>query len=69
MANMNPVRAARTRLGLTQEGLAEKVGVTQVTISDIESGRTSSPSYGLVVRLAKALKVKPDALFPIEVGK
>ena len=45
----------RKDLGLTQEELAEKVGVTRQTIISLEQGRYN-PSLQLAYRLAKALK-------------
>ena len=37
----NSIRERRRKLGLTQEQLAEKVGVRQRTISDVESAGTA----------------------------
>jgi len=37
----NSIRERRRQLGLTQEQLAEKVGVRQRTISDVESAGTA----------------------------
>lgn len=37
----NSIRERRRKLGLTQERLAERVGVRQRTISDIESAGTA----------------------------
>ncbi len=51
------LRKARNKRKLTQGELAEKVGVTRVTISYLESG-TRQPSMDLLQRLAKVLKVK-----------
>ena len=42
--------------GLTQVELAERVGVTRVTISNLETGKRH-PSMDLLHPLAKALKV------------
>lgn len=69
MASINAVREARLRRRLTQEELAKQAGVSQVAISDLESGKTISPSFALVVRLSKALGVKPESLFPVEAAK
>ena len=48
--------------GLTQAGLAEKVGVSRVHLANIESadaaGHHRTPSLALLDNLAKALKVK-----------
>ncbi len=51
------LRKARIKRGLTQVELGERVGVSRVTISYLETGRRR-PSMDLLQRLAKALKVK-----------
>lgn len=63
------LKEARERKSLTQEQLAEAAGVNQGTISLLELGRTQSPSWDVVARLSRALGVKPETLFPVEVGK
>ena len=55
------VRRARMKLNLTQEVLAEKVGVSIPTISHIETG-TNKVSLELFVSIANALNVTPDEL-------
>jgi transcriptional regulator with XRE-family HTH domain len=62
------LKEARQRRKLTQEELAEKAGVEQATISAIETGRVQSPSWDTVSRLSKALRVKPDDVFPVADG-
>jgi DNA-binding XRE family transcriptional regulator len=57
------LRDARRRRGLSQGTLASAVDVSQQTISKIEAGRIC-PHDGLKVRLAQALDVPPEALFP-----
>mgnify|MGYP001614672632 CR=1 FL=1 len=37
---MNPVAAARAELGVSQEQLAQLLGVNQATVSRMESGQT-----------------------------
>ncbi|GAA3514203.1 ATP-binding protein [Actinocatenispora rupis] len=49
--------AARTRSGLTQEGLAERSGVSVRTISDLERGRILAPQRRTARALADALAV------------
>lgn len=44
---------ARKAAGLTQDQLAEQLGVTSVTISRVETG--VSASYGLLTRIATQL--------------
>lgn len=49
---------------MTQEELAETVGVTRQTIISIERGRYN-PSVGLALRLAKAFAVAVEDLFQL----
>lgn len=51
------IKRCRSDLGLTQEDLAEKVGVSRVYIGYVEQGR-NSPSLEILEKIAKALKVK-----------
>src|SRR4051812_11637276 len=48
------VRAHRVRLGLTQEELAERAGVSPRSIRNIENGRTALPRASTVRLLAAA---------------
>ena len=63
------LRKTRESKGLTQAALADLAGIDQTTISKIEVGTMQAPSWPVVAKLAKALKVKPETLFPVEVGK
>ena len=47
---------------LTQESLAEKLGVTRQTIISIENGKYD-PSIGLAFKTAKLFKVKIEDIF------
>jgi transcriptional regulator with XRE-family HTH domain len=51
-------RLARLRgdAGLSQSGLARRVGISQSAVSQIEAG-DRSPSYGMLLQLADALGV------------
>jgi transcriptional regulator with XRE-family HTH domain len=60
------LRTTRRLKGLTQEALAAKSGVDQTSISSIEVGKNRNPSWETVSKLAKALGVSPDELFPID---
>ncbi len=60
----NKVNACRTKLGLTQEELAEKVGVTRQTIIAIEKGNYT-PSVLLALKLAETFSVSVEKLFSI----
>ena len=55
------LRAARERLGLTQEQVAQRSGVHATEVSRIEGGKRD-PQVSTVRRLAKAVKVKPGRL-------
>lgn len=60
------IRVLREKSGLTQQELAEIVRVESPSyISKIERG-TTSPSYELLMRMAKALKVELKDLFDID---
>ena len=55
------VRFARERLGLTTQMLAEKAGVSQPYISEIENGN-KNPSAKTIMRLAAVLNVPGEFL-------
>ena len=59
------IREYRTRLNLTQEKLAEMVGVRRETILFLEQGRYN-PSLRLAHNVARALKATIDELFTFE---
>ncbi|HDS30352.1 MAG TPA: XRE family transcriptional regulator [Firmicutes bacterium] len=60
---MNYLREFRVRKLMTQKELAKVSGVSQVTISFIEN-QLSEPMDLTKQKLARALKVEPEALFP-----
>jgi putative transcriptional regulator len=51
------IKEYRKKLGITQEELAEKVGVTRQTINVLEQGRYN-PSLELAYKIKKALRAK-----------
>lgn len=51
------IKKFRNEICLTQEDLAEKVGVSRVYIGYVEQGR-NSPSLEILEKIAKSLKVK-----------
>ena len=61
----NQLRARRMAADLTQQELADRVGVTRQTILSIEKGRYS-PTIGLALRLAHTLGVAVEELFILE---
>lgn len=59
------IRELRQRAGLTQEALAEKVGVTRVTINCLERG-VYVPSLELALRLSRFFSRPVEELFFLE---
>ena len=49
------IHVARERLGLTQEALAKKAGVTQQMVSRIENASRANMAHGSVCKIASAL--------------
>ena len=64
----NSVRASRQALGLTQQELADAVGVSRQSINSIEQGKYI-PSLPLALQLAKAFKCATDDLFELKVTR
>ena len=56
------IKEYRARLNLTQEKLAEMVGVRRETVIFLEKGKYN-PSLKLASRIARALKASIDELF------
>jgi transcriptional regulator with XRE-family HTH domain len=56
------VRTNRERLRLTQQQLAERVGVSRSAISELEAGRIEQPRAAVFARLGKALGLPAAAL-------
>jgi len=59
------IREYRTKYNLTQEKLAEMVGVRRETIIFLEQGKYN-PSLKLAHNVAKALKTTMDDIFIID---
>lgn len=59
------IKEYRTRLGLTQEALADQVRVRRETIVFLEKGKYN-PSLRLAWAVAKALHAKIDEIFSFE---
>ena len=55
------VSEARRKLGLTQVGLAEELGKTDRSISDMENGKTT-PKLDTVALFARRLGISVDAV-------
>ena len=60
----NAIHTLRTKQGMTQETLAEKVGVTRQTIIAMEKGNYT-PSVFLALKLADVFEVTVEKLFSI----
>lgn len=58
----NTIRERRKELGLSQEELAKKCGVSRQTVNAIENNKYD-PTLALAFNLAKELKVTVHALF------
>jgi len=59
------LRQWRERRGFSLHSLAEKAGVSYVTIVRIEQGRMS-PTVALLEKLADALEISLREFFPVE---
>ncbi|MBB3071612.1 putative transcriptional regulator [Paenibacillus baekrokdamisoli] len=58
----NTIKVQRAKMNLTQEKLAELVGVTRKTINTIENGKFI-PSTMLAIKLARIFRVPVEELF------
>jgi DNA-binding XRE family transcriptional regulator len=57
------IQKVRQATGVTQEQLAEKIGVSRVWIGHIETGR-GLPNVKMLQKIARALRVKVKDLIP-----
>ncbi|MFO0788682.1 MAG: helix-turn-helix transcriptional regulator [Pirellulales bacterium] len=64
----NLVRQHRLLADITQQDLADRVGVTRQTIVSIEKGNYT-PSVALALTLAKAFAVPVETLFQLQNGE
>lgn len=55
------LRAARTKVGISQEGLAHQASMERAHIGRIERGE-NQPSLWIILKLAKALSMVPGDL-------
>jgi transcriptional regulator with XRE-family HTH domain len=56
------VRLLRKKQGLTQAALAQRVGITQGSLSLIENNQTEMPAGETLAGLCQALRTTPDFL-------
>jgi putative transcriptional regulator len=61
----NKIRELRKEVGLRQEDLAAKLGVTRQTINAIENNKYN-PTLELAMKLARFLRVNVEELFILE---
>lgn len=65
MFNHTRLEVARNRRHLTKKALADKAGVSQVTLTRIENGKTSDPGEETVAALARSLSY-PSGFFYLD---
>ena len=63
----NTLKVQRARHNLTQEQLAERVGVTRKSINTVENGKYVPSTY-LALKLSRALGVPVEELFQLNDG-
>jgi putative transcriptional regulator len=61
----NSIKVQRAKHDLTQEQLADRIGVTRKTINTIETGRYV-PSTILALRLARVFGITVEELFQLD---
>jgi putative transcriptional regulator len=61
----NTIRIERAVMNITQQDLAEKIGVSRQTINAIESNKYV-PSTVLALKMAKLFQKKVDDIFILE---
>lgn len=60
--NIHPIRAARNQRDMSQQMLADELGVSKVAVSKWEQGR-SFPEPPTAFRIAKALRMKLEDVY------
>lgn len=63
----NTLKVERAKLNLTQQDLANKVGVSRQTINSIEAGRYV-PSTVLSLKISEVFQTTVNKLFELEEG-
>ena len=61
----NIIRQRRKELGLSQEELAKRCGVSRQTVNTIENNKYD-PTLSLAFKLARELEIRVDELFSAE---
>ncbi|MGY6742796.1 MAG: helix-turn-helix transcriptional regulator [Cecembia sp.] len=63
----NSIKVERAKLDMTQQDLAEKIGVSRQTINSIEAGKYV-PSTVLALKICKVFQVNLESIFELEEG-
>jgi len=63
----NTLKVERAKKNMTQQDLAEEIGVSRQTINSIESGKYV-PSTVLALKIAFCFNVKVEEIFELEEG-
>ncbi len=63
----NSIKSERARLGITQEELAQQVGVSRQSVNAIESNKYT-PSTVLALKIGRVLGKTVEELFELEEG-
>lgn len=58
----NYIRDRRQKMGLTQEEVAQKLGISQVAYGRYELG-VREPNFSLILKIAEVLDFKPGEFF------
>jgi putative transcriptional regulator len=61
----NTIKVERAKLNITQQELAEKIGVSRQTINSIEIGKYV-PSTTLALKLSRLFKINVNEIFDLE---
>ncbi|MDF9763502.1 putative transcriptional regulator [Peribacillus simplex] len=61
----NHVKIARVKVNLTQQGLADAIGITRQTVSLIEKGKYN-PSLKLCLQICYTVNAKLDEIFWVD---
>lgn len=61
----NQVKVGRVKVGMTQQELADAVGITRQTVSLIEKGKYN-PSLKLCLQICYAVNARLDEIFWVE---
>lgn len=59
----NKLRYYRREQDISQSELAKRVGVTRLTISNIETGKTKDPATSITLKIADSLGISVGTIF------